>query len=262
MTSVVNSILSNADYFVLLFFRVGALFVSSPVFGRTNIPTMAKIGFMGSLTYLFYLIGPAPAAIAYATLLEFFFLIFKEVIVGVAMGFVTNVFFTLTYTAGQLIDMQIGFGVVNVYDPQNNIQVPMLGNVLNILFLVVFFLVNGHHRLIYTIFLTLEELPVGGVTLTGDIGLVALEVFANAFMLGVMIALPVIASGFIIEFGFGALMRTVPQLNMFVVGVPIKLVLGFVMITLLLPAAANFSEKVFTEMFSAMELMFLALRGG
>lgn len=262
MSSTINSIFENADYFLLLFFRVGALFISSPIFGRTNIPNLTKIGFMATLAYFFFIAGPAPVAVEYATLFGFFLLIAREIILGMAMGFVTNLFFTLTYTAGQLIDMQIGFGVVNVYDPQNNTQVPMIGNVLNILLLVLFFIMDGHHRLIYVVYLTLEALPVGTLQLSPNIGLVALEVFANAFTLGVMVALPVIASGLTLEITFGALVRTVPQIHMFVVGMPIKALLGFLLIIILIPVFAGFSERIFSQMFSAMDMMFATLQGG
>lgn len=262
MTSVVNTILENADYFVLLFFRVGALFVSSQIFGRNNIPGITKIGFMAVLTFLFFTLGPEPAAISYSTLIGFFLLIAKEIIIGLALAFVTNVFFTLTYTAGQLIDMQMGFGIVNVYDPQNNTQIPLIGNLLNILLLIVFFMVDGHHRLIYILYLTIEALPVGTLQLSPAIGLAALEIFANAFMMGVMVALPAVASGLTIEITFGALVRTVPQLNMFVVGIPLKTLIGFVLLIILLPAFVSFSDTIFTEMFNAMDLIFSTMKGG
>lgn len=262
MTSVVNSILQNADYFVLLTFRVGALFVSSQLFGRNIIPGMAKIGFLCVLSYLFFTTGPDPVAVTYSTLFEFFILIVKEVIIGLALAYVTNLFITLTYTAGQLIDMQIGFGIVNVYDPQNNTQIPMVGNLLNILLLITFFMADGHHRLIYIVYLTIEALPVGTLQISPAISYAALEIFANSFILGVMVALPVIASGLIIEVTFGALIRTVPQMNMFVVGIPIKTLLGFLMLAILLPVFVGFSEKIFIEMFNAMDLIFGTLKGG
>lgn len=262
MTTAVNAILAEADYFVLLLVRVGALFLSSPIFGRKNIPGMAKIGFMGALAYLFFAIGPDPAPLSYATLFEFFLLIFKEILIGVALAYVVNLFFALTFTAGQIIDMQIGFGVVNVYDPQNNTQIPLVGNLLNLVLLIVFFLTDGHQRLIYILYLTLEALPVGSLRIAPGIGLTTLEVFANAFTLGVMVALPVIASGLILEILFGALMRTVPQMNMFVVGIPLKTLLGFIMLGILLPVFVTFSDRIFSQMFAAIDQMFGALRGG
>lgn len=261
MSAAINSILANADYFVLLLFRVGALFFSSPIFGRINIPQMVKIVFMFAMTYLFFFIGPEPALLEYSTLFGFFLLIAKEIAVGIALAYITNIFFSLTFTAGQLIDMQIGFGIVNVYDPQNNTQIPMIGNVLNLVLLITFFLVDGHQRLIYLIFLTLEALPIGTLKLSGDIAFTVLEVFANTFAIGIMVALPVLASGFIIEITFGTLARSVPQLHMFVIGMPLKTLIGFVLLLILLPVFISFSGRIFSEMFSAIDLVFGMLRG-
>jgi len=261
MSQSINSILANADYFVLLFFRVGALFISSPIFGRINIPQIVKITFMGALTFLFFLVGPPPTALEYSSLFGFVLLIAKEIVIGIALAYITNIFFSLTFTAGQIIDMQIGFGIVNVYDPQNNTQIPMIGNLLNVVLVIAFFLVDGHQRLIYLIFLTLEALPIGTLALSGDTGIVMLEVFANAFAIGVMVALPVLASGLIIEFTFGMLARSVPQLHMFVIGMPLKTAIGFVLLVVLMPVFMNFSGRIFEEMFSALDMVFGTLRG-
>lgn len=256
MTEIVQSFFLNTDYFILLLFRVGALIVSSPIFGRVTIPRMVKIALAVSVTMMFFIWIPPVADIQYTSLIGFTLICAKEVLIGVALAYVTNAFFSIAYTAGQLIDMQIGFGIVNVYDPQNNSQIPMTGNMLNLVLLIVFFMVNGHLRLVQIIYITLEKLPVGNVTLSPDIAMVALEVFTMSFTLGVMVALPVIASGLILEITFGALMRTVPQMNMFVVGIPIKILIGFVVIIAILPVYLNFSDRIFTEMFSGIESMF------
>lgn len=262
MTSAaVNSILANADYFVLLLFRVGALFISSPIFGRVNIPQMAKINFLAILTYFFFIVGPAPTVVVYSNLLEFAILIAKEVLLGVLMGYTSSAFFNLTYTAGHIMDMQMGFGMVNIYDAQTNAQVPITGTLLNILLTLIFFLVNGHQRLIYLVYLTLEAMPIGSTVFSGDAVYVVLQIFSEAVTLGVMVALPMIASGLTIEITFGALVRTVPQLNMFVVGIPMKTMIGFIMLIVIIPVFAGFSETIFSSMFAAIEQVFAALRG-
>lgn len=256
MSDFIISVLNNADYFVLLLFRVSGLVFPSPLFGRVNIPAQAKISLCLALTVLFFVCRPITANIAYSTLFGFAFLCLCELLLGMSLAFITNLFFTLTFTAGHMIDMQIGFGIVNVYDIQNNTQIPMIGNLLNVMLLIIFFAVNGHHKLISIIDVTLEALPLGHLTFNPNIGLVALEVFALAFSLGVMVALPVIASGLVLEICFGVLVRTVPQMNMFVVGIPLKLFVGFIILLLLLPAFVSFSETIFTEMFNGVERMF------
>jgi flagellar biosynthetic protein FliR len=137
----------------------------------------------------------------------------------------------------------------------------MLGNLLNIVLLVVFFGVDGHHRLIEIVYLTIEKIPIGSLGFSPGIGMAALEAFAMTFMLGCMVAMPVIASGLVLEICFGLLVRTVPQLNMFVVGVPVKILVGFVVLIFTLPVFMNFSGRIFSEMFVWIEKMFSVFAG-
>lgn len=262
MSETVSAILANADYFILLLFRMGGLVVTSPIFGRVQVPNTVKVSFAVAVTMLAFHYYPPVADIAYSSLLGFFMVCLGELLIGLALAFVTNMFFTLVFTGGQLIDMQIGFGIVNVYDPQNNTQVPMTGNIMNILMLIVFWGVNGHFKLLDILFGTLTTLPVGNVHMSPEIGTVMLEVFSKTFTLGVMVGLPIIASGLIIEICFGALMRTVPQLNMFVVGMPIKLLIGLLLLALTLPVFVTFSSSIFDQMYQSLDLVFSAFYTG
>ena len=262
MTSVVSDIIGSADYFILLMFRVSGLVVSSPIFGRVNIPQRVKICFSMALGYLFFTLFPQTADIEYSTLIGFAILCAAELLIGIALAYVTNIFFTLTaFTAGQLIDMQIGFGIVNVYDIQNNTQAPVMGNVLNLMLLIIFFATNGHQRLIEMMYLTVNRMPVGSLTFIPNIGLVALEIFSRAFLIGVMMALPIVASGLTMEIILGMMMRVVPQIHMFVVGVPLKMIVGLIVFAVTMPVFAGFSTRIFDEMFSGVEHMFAMFVG-
>jgi flagellar biosynthetic protein FliR len=256
MESAVTSILANADYFALLLFRVSGLIISSPVFGRNIIPARVKIALCAALTYLFFTAAPPAGVIEYSSLIGFLLVAVNELLLGIALAFVTNIFFSLVFVSGHMIDMQIGLGMANVYDPQNASQIPMLGNLLNIILLIVFFGVDGHMRLIEIVYLTLLKLPVGALTLSSGMGSVALEIFSRGFALGIMVAMPVIASGIILEIAFGVLVRTVPQLNVFVVGVPVKTLVGFLILMVSIPAFINFSSNIFSGMWDAIDRMF------
>jgi len=257
MTATAIGILMNADYFVLLLLRIGGLVLASPIFGRVNVPNIAKLGLVLSLSYLIFTVFPQTIAIEYSSLFGYLLLCAGELLLGMALAYVTNVFFSLTaFTAGQLIDMQIGFGIVNVFDAQNNTQVPMMGNVLNIMLILMFFIVNGHIRLIEMVYLTIERMPVGTLVISATIGWTALEIFMRAFLLGVMMALPIIASGLTLEIAFGMMMRAVPQIHMFVVGIPMKMLIGIMIFVVTLPFFGGFSERVFGELFNGIEAMF------
>jgi len=257
MAAIAGAILWRADYFVLLLLRVGGLVLASPIFGRINIPQIAKIGFVLAISYLFFTIFPQTNVLEYSTLIGFVLICAGELLLGIALAFVTNLFFSLTaFTAGQLIDMQIGFGIVNVYDAQNNTQIPMMGNYLNLMLLIMFFAVNGHRMLIEMVYLTIERMPIGTLVISPNLGLVALEIFMRAFLLGVMMALPILASGLTLEIAFGAMMRAVPQIHMFVVGIPLKMIVGLMVFAVTLPVFVGFSNRVFDELFVGIEKMF------
>ena len=262
MTSVVNEIIGSADYFVLLIFRVGGLVVTSPIFGRVNIPQMAKICFTAALGYMFFTLFPQTVPITYSTLAGFLLICVSELLLGMALSYVTNIFFALVaFTAGQIIDMQIGFGIVNVYDVQNNMQAPVMGNVLNMMLLIMFFAIDGHHLLIEMVYLTIERMPVGTLILSRNIGFVALDLFIRAFQIGIMMALPILASGLTLEIAFGVLMRAVPQIHMFVIGIPLKMFVGIFVFTATLPVFTSFSTRIFSEMFNGIERMFAVFIG-
>jgi len=257
MIAPATAILMSADYFILMVFRMSGLVLSSPIFGRVNVPIVAKIGLVASLSYLLFNVFPQTVPIAYSTLFGFLLVGAGELLLGMALAYVTNIFFSLTaFTAGQLIDMQIGYGIVNVFDAQNNTQVPMMGNVLNIMLILLFFVVHGHLHLVEILYLTVERMPLGTLIISAAVGITVVEVFVRAFLLGVMMALPIIASGLTIEMAFGMLMRAVPQIHMFIVGIPLKMLVGIMLFVTTLPIYGYFSERIFSELFLGVERMF------
>ncbi len=257
MAEIVSLITNNFDYALLLFLRVSGLVWPSPIFGRRTVPSLVKIIFICSLSFIFLLTFPAPEdGIVYGTVLEYILVCVKELLFGLAMGFVTTFFFNLVYSAGQIMDMQIGFGIVSVYDIQNNSQVPVMGNILNIVLVIVFFCVNGHLKLIAILHATFSKIPIGHVMLSVDFVTVMLEVFSLTFVLAIMVAMPILAAGIILEVAMGVLIRSVPQMNMFVVGIPVKILVGLLILLMSMPIFVNFSNTIFTEMFQSIEKVF------
>ncbi|MPM35487.1 hypothetical protein SDC9_82080 [bioreactor metagenome] len=224
---------------------------------------MQKIGFCAVLTLVFLTAAGVPAVYPqHRHLLEYIFLCLKELLFGVAMGYVLNTMFAVALTAGSLVDYQIGYSMANVYDAQNNIQAPITGSLFNMLLLLLFFAVDGHLRLIEILYRTIELVPVGQVILAPEIVWAAAEVMSKSFVLAVMAAMPVLASGLLLEVAMGATIRTVPQMNMFVVGIPLKLIVGLLMFALTLTVFADFSKLVFTKAFEYIDLFFLYLGSG
>jgi flagellar biosynthetic protein FliR len=210
--------LNDFSLFLLVLTRVTGLFAAAPVFGRANLPAYFKIGFAFLFAMILTNTVTGTVIAGYESVYGFAFLIVKEFLVGIALGFVANMLFTAIYVAGQLIDMQIGFGVVNVLDPISSIQVPITANFYFIMSMMIFLSVRGHHVLVRAMFDSFNYLPIGSAVFDGQfqMGNVA-RLFGEVFILGFRIAAPVTAAILISDVALGVLSRTVPQLNVFIV---------------------------------------------
>lgn len=252
----------HLDYVFLLFVRVSGILIGSPIFGRKNVPNLVKIGFCAVLTVVFLACVPEPQAYpSYRTLLGYVLICLREMLFGVAMGFVLTVMFNVTMTAGSMMDYQIGFSMASIYDPENNAQTPLSGNLLNLMLLISFFLMNGHLKLIEVLYRTLEAVPVGTAMAVPDIMWVAAEVMSRSFVISVMVAMPVMAAGIMIEIALGAMIKTVPQMNMFVIGIPLKVIVGLAAVLLTLTVFADCTKGIFTKAFDFIGVMFEYLGG-
>ena len=250
---------TSLEYIFLLFMRVSGLIFSSPIFGRQNVPAMAKVSFCLAFTYFFYVTIPQAAPIPGGTVLTFALYCALELLFGLVMGYVLTLFFSITYTAGQIIDMQIGFGMVNVFDVQSNTSVPVTGNLLNVMLMLCFFATNSHQRLIELMRDAIVNIPIGNVVFNAELGTVIAQLFTTSFLLAVRMALPIVAAGLLAEAVLGMILRTVPQMNVFVVGLPLKVLLGLGMLLIIMPVYVAFTGELFETMFSGIRRGFAAL---
>lgn len=247
----------HLDYVFLLFIRISGLLISSPIFGRKNVPNIAKIGFCAVLTVVFMTGLPEPEIYpAYDGLMEYALVIIRELGFGVALGFVLTTMFNLTMTAGAIMDYQIGYSMASIYDFQNNSQTPISGSLFNIMMLLLFLLYDGHLKLIEVIYKTIAAIPIGAAMAPPEILWVAAEVMTKSFVLAVMVAMPILATGIMIEVALGAVIKTVPQMNMFVVGIPIKIIIGLIVMLMTFSLFANFTKDIFSVMFNYIGAMF------
>ena len=244
--------LNGIDAFLLIFIRMTGLFVVAPIFGRRNIPAYLKIGFsfFSALILINTIILPPPDY--YGGILNFASLAIKEFMVGITIGFVAYLAFTAIYIAGEIIDMQIGFGIVNVIDPVSNIQVPITSNLYFIISMIVFLAVNGHHVLIKALFDSYTTIPLGGAVFDARIADGLIKAFGSIFFIGFKIAAPIIAAILITDVTLGTVSKMVPQLNVFVIGMPLKIFIGIVIVMLTIPMFILILESIFKVMDNSM----------
>lgn len=244
MEKIFQLLLNQYEVFLLVFIRVSGIFLISPFFSAQNIPNTIKIGFSFILSILISL----SFDLNYNTEeLSFLATIPKELIVGLIIGFISYMFFTIFYIMGQLIDMKIGFGMVNVMDPQHKVQVPLMGNFYYILSLLILFSINGHHIIINAIVDSYEYIPIGKFTFSESIAFSLINILSKTFVIGFKLAMPIIAIIFLIDLLLGILARTIPQMNVFVVGMPLKILVGLLLTSITMPIFYSISTGIFNE---------------
>lgn len=245
-------LLNGFDVFLLVFVRMTGLFVVAPIFGRRNIPTYFKIGF----SFFSALILVNTTAVQNfqfdQSILAYTMLVMKEFLVGMSIGFIAYIAFTAIYVAGEIIDMQIGFGVVNVMDPVSNIQVPVTSNIYFIMSMLLFLSMNGHHVLIKALFDSFTTLPLGTAVFDASLADGLMAVFGTVFATGFKIAAPIVAAILLTDVALGTISRMVPQLNIFVIGMPLKIFVGLIILLITMPMFISVMEMIFKAMDGSM----------
>ena len=242
-------VLAYIDVFLLTFVRVTAIFILSPIFGSRNLPHIFKMSLALIIALIIApMIGPE-TQIEYNGWLQYASVIFIEFLVGLILGFVCYMAFLSLYLAGQIIDMQVGFGMVNVIDPQSNMQVPVVANLYNIIALLMLFSINGHHMIISSLFYSYKILPIGTAVITEVLVVDVVRMFGEMFSIAFKITAPIIAAIFITNVALGILAKTVPQMNVFMVGMPLKIIIGLLTLILVIPMFSVVMDNIVNGMF-------------
>lgn len=226
---------------LLILCRILSFIAVSPVFSEKSFPNSAKVGLGAALTIFAW-----PAATGFhnaVPYVAFAFLVVKEVIFGLAMGYISQLVFNSIAIAGSLIDFQIGFSSAQLYDP--NFQAPMsqFGRVYYWLGISVFFITGLYRLLIHGILLSFKVVPLGGININGATIDGVAHLFANAFAMGISLAAPLVVALITIDIMMGFISRTVPQLNVLMMSMPVKQVLGFFITLVLLPTIISVLQE-------------------
>lgn len=240
---------SQIGFFLLIFARVTGIFSTAPIFGSRNVSVVIKAGFAVALTYILFPLVFNSKTIIPDTFWGYFFLVIGEFLIGLIIGFASSLVFSAVQMAGQILDMQIGFGIVNVLDPQSGQQLPLVGNFKYILALLVFLATNSHHMLLAALFTSFKLIPLTGLVFQSNLPEVIVDMVGGTFIIAMKISFPVLLSLFLTDIALGVLARTMPQMNIFVVGVPGKIIVGLFVLSLALPFYIMFLEVVFSGMY-------------
>lgn len=244
--------LQNFEVFLLILVRITAFVFSAPFFSIPNVPQRVKAGF--SLMFSIILFQVIPASITYSTVIEFGGLLIKEVLVGLIIGFFTNACYYILNFTGQLIDMEIGLSMVNQLDPVSRVQTTITANLYSYIVMLILLVTNLHHYLIIALADTYKVIPLGEANINPNLYLLMLEFIKNYFIIGFRIVLPVFSSTLIVNTILGILAKVAPQMNMFVIGLQLKIIVGFFVLYLLVRFMPTVSGFIFDEMMRMMKM--------
>ena len=231
-----QALLASVELFFLVFLRVTGMFVVSPIFGRQNLPVYYKLGFSFFVTLIMTTSAAIVAPVTYGAAAGYAYYALREFVVGAAIGFIPYLMFTVIYFAGQMIDMKIGFSMVNVLDPVNNIQIPITSNFYFIICMLLFISVNAHHMLILAISRSYELIPLGRLNMDGEVAKTIMRLFTDVFAIGFRIAAPIVFTILLADVALGIISKAMPQINVFMVGMPIKILVGIFIMVVTVPA--------------------------
>lgn len=251
------SIFEDVDLFLLILVRLIGFFVIMPIFSGTNIPNTIKMAFAIGFAFMVHTVGLSDEAIVFFnnSLISYLWLLLIEFLVGFTMAYVVYIVMSLLYLMGQFIDDSIGFNMVSVLDPSSQIQVPVMGNLLYLMAISILIISGGLHIILMSVFQSFQLAPIGTISFLNAIGLMqyVLSLIITTFYMGLQIAMPIVGSIIVINLALGMLLKTMPQMNMFVVGMPLKLILGLLIITFLLPIFAVTFNAIFNLAYNAVE---------
>ena len=252
LTDVFNE--TNVVAFILLFFRFAALFLAVPIFSHNNIPMNIKAAMAFFFTVVFY--SSMPPLTIEITAPTIIIAILSEFMLGLAVGVILQVAYNVITFAGGQISFMMGFSMASAIDPQSGVSMPIISQFLSLIGLMVLLALNLHHWVLLFVDESLRSIPLGGFLMTHDLFEYIIHATSRMFLVGFMIAFPIIALSWLADVIFGMLMKTMPQFNLLVIGFPIKIMVAFVVLIATLTATMLILKTEMLSAFNAFEMFF------
>jgi len=240
--------------FLLVFFRTGAILFTAPFFSSKNINTRVRI--LLSFTIAVVLttsitnlmtegIGDVSRFMRYPSMIM---AVFREVALGIAIGYTAQLTFAGIQLAGQIVGHEMGFGLTSILDPSTNSNVTITAQYNVVFATIIFLIIHGHHYILMGMARSFSEIPLGGwnpsASFTGHLN----DIFAGIFKTGLRLAIPVMAALFLTKIGMAIIARTIPQMNVFIVGFPLQISVGLIAMALSLPFFVKTLNALFVLM--------------
>lgn len=231
--------------------RVAMLFSVAPIFGGRLVPARVRLVLAVMVTWVLVPVIPSAPAVDPLSAAGVL-IIAQQLLIGLVMGLMLQLVFTALMIGGQVVAMGMGLGFAAMADPQNGVQVPVIAQFYLILATLLFLLSNGHLLAIELVADSFQTLPVAvdGITRNGLLEIIAWG--SRLFAGGLLVSLPIVGAMLMVNMGMGVVMRAAPQLNIFSVGFPVTMLLGFALMWVSLPSVFAVFNEIVEEAFQLM----------
>jgi len=237
------------EYYLLVFVRVTCFIFTAPFFNLNNTPKRVKIVAGIFISYLLYQTIQPHERLVYETVLEYAVIVMKEAVAGILIGLSAELCNTIVLFAGRLVDMEIGLAMASEYDPTTRQSTSVTGLFYQYIVLLLLVVTDMHHYLLRALAETFTLIPINGEVFHGDMLMTSIITFMSEYInIGFQICLPVFCVLLITNCILGIMAKVAPQMNMFAVGMQIKLLVGLGVMFLTVGMLPRVSEFVFTEM--------------
>ncbi len=240
-----NISLLQVQTFLLVFLRVAAILLTAPIFNSRSIPVLFKAGLCFAVSLILFPLLDLNDFPVRFEVIPLVIGIISEVLIGVIIGLSVNMLFVGIQLAGQLVGFQMGLAMANIIDPATSEQVPLLAQLNNLIALLIFLAINAHYWFLRALVESFRLVPPFEFQFTHSLMEQLMSFAGNIFIIAIKVGAPLIVVLLFLSVAFGLAARTVPQMNIFFVAMPLKILVGLIFFVFALPYMTAFFESIF-----------------
>jgi flagellar biosynthetic protein FliR len=240
--------LPQVQLFFLVVVRIGAIVMTMPVFRSNSIPILFKLGMAFAISMALFAVLDLDPVPVFNHVLPFAIGVIGELMIGISIGLAVRLIFAGIQIAGQLAGYQMGLAIANVMDPSSSQQLPILSQFNQLFAMLLLLVTNAHHIFLQALAESYRLVPPYGFHFSHSLMQQLVDLAAKMFVIAIQVGAPIIAALLLTSVAFGLIARTVPQMNVFIVAMPLKIGVGLLFLGFSLPYFSAFLNTLFREL--------------
>lgn len=236
------------EYYLVVLVRVMGVMSFAPIFGNINVSRRARLFIGIAIAYAMISVHPYEP-LNYTTFWGYSVILVKELLVGITIGFTANITLSIVNTAGQFIDREMGFSMVSSFDSNFGTETTITAQFYEMLIMVIMLCSNMHYFIITALAESFDLIPIGNVVIdAGTLYDTMVQYITSYFVIALQICLPILVATIITSVVLGVLAKTAPQMNMFAVGIQLKIFVGFAVLYVTIQFLPTVTSYIYEQM--------------